>query len=117
MSKPKVLGMEYGIEITRPWNTKMYEHNERVAVNMKTAIAEALNGAFNEKDEPRLRTIAKAICSYGHGAGYEMSGIYEDARRQLEMAQNHWLHEWCWPDLVKAGLVQDIPVKFVGYKN
>ena len=113
----KTLGTEYGIQITRPWNPQMYLHNAVVAENMKTAILEALNKSYLEKDESTLRTIAKAICSYGHGYGYEMSGIYDDALRQLDMMQNHYLHEWVWPDLVGEGLVQDIPVKFVGYKN
>jgi hypothetical protein len=72
----KTLGTEYGIQITRPWNPQMYLHNAVVAENMKTAILEALNKSYLAKDESTLRTIAKAICSYGHGVGYEMSDIY-----------------------------------------
>ena len=117
MSKVKVLGMEYGIEITKPWSPDMYEHNDKVSVAMKEAIFEALTKAYKEDNEGDVRTISKAICAYGHGPGYDLDGIYEDACRELDMTQNHWLDSSCWPDLVKAGLVEDLEVKFVGYKK
>ena len=117
MSKVKVLGMEYGIEITKPWSLDMYEHNDKVSANMKEAIFEALTKAYKLDNEDDVRTISKAICAYGHGHGYDLDGIYADACRELDMTQNHWLDSSCWPDLVKAGLVKDLEVKFVGYKK
>ena len=117
MSKPKVLGMEYGIKITKPWSPAMYEHNDKVSANMKEAIFEALSKAYKLDNEDDVRTISKAICAYGHGEGYDLDGIYADACRELDMTQNHWLDSSCWPDLVKAGLVEDLEVKFVGYKK
>jgi hypothetical protein len=112
----KVLGTQYGIQITRPWNKEMYEHNDKVSSTMKEAITQALNKAYKEKDETNLRVISKAICSYGHGDSYGLDSIYADARTELDRIQNYWLNDHCWPDLVKAGIVQDIPTKFVGYK-
>ena len=50
MSKVKVLGMEYGIEITRPWSSEMYEHNDKVMATMKEAIKVVLDRAYT--DEP-----------------------------------------------------------------
>lgn len=112
----KVLGTQYGIQITRPWNKEMYEHNDKVSSTMKEAIFEALTKAYKLDNEDDVRIISKAICAYGHGHGYDLDGIYADACRELDMTQNHWLDSSCWPDLVKAGIVQDIPTKFVGYK-
>jgi len=117
MSKTKVLGMEYGIEITRPWSPEMYEHNSKVSATMKEAIAKALDSAYNECDDEDVRAIAKAVCAYGHGYGYDIEGIYNDACNELKMVPDHWLNESCWPELVDGGYVKDLEVKFVGYKK
>jgi hypothetical protein len=113
----KTLGTEYGIQITRPWNAAMYEHNDSVSVIMKEAIFVALNRAYIDDNEDDLDLIAKLLCGYGFAGSVSNDVIYEDACRQLVMIQNWNLHHNVWPDLVKAGLVQDLPVKFVGYQN
>ena len=46
MSKVKVLGKQYGIEITKPWSNEMYEHNDKVADLMKQSISESLQIAY-----------------------------------------------------------------------
>ena len=117
MSNPKfkILGTKYGITITKPWNTEMYDHNAKVADLMKEAIFKALNVAYNKNDEEELRYVAKAICSYGHGDGYSLDDIHADACRQLDMVQNYWLNDWCWPDLLRRKLVEPIDINFVGY--
>lgn len=117
MSKTKVLGMEYGIEITRPWSTEMYDHNDKVSDNMKQAIRAALNNAYEECDDEDVRAIARAVCAYGHGYGYDIQGMYDDACKELEMVPNHWLNEFCWPELVDGEYVKDLDVKFVGFKK
>ena len=117
MTKFKELGFDQGVRITRPWNPEMYQHNDRVASEMHSAILDAINKAWSSKDEPALRTIAKAINAYSLGHGYELSDIYDDAIKGLDQMANHWLHEWCWPDLIKAGLVEEISIAFVGYKK
>lgn len=115
MSKQKVIGIQYGITITKPWNTAMYEHNSKIAYKMKQAIYKALDIAYNTQDYEQLHTIAKAVAAYGYGNTCDMEYIYEDACRQLGMTQNHWLHDNCWPDLLKKGLVEPLSVGFVGY--
>lgn len=117
MSNPKfkILGTKYGITITKPWCTEMYDHNDKVAGQMKEAIFKALNIAFNKNDEDELRFVAKAICAYGHGDGYSLDDIHADACRQLDMVQNYWLNDWCWPELLEHKLVEPIDVDFVGY--
>lgn len=111
----KVLGTKYGIEITKPWNPAMYDHNDMVADKMKTAIKEALDKAFEQGDNEDLEFIAKSVSGYGYGYGHSPESIHIDACRSLEMVQNYWLNDWCWDELVEAELVQDIETKFVGY--
>ncbi len=114
MSKVKVLGKKYGIEITRPWNDKMYEHNDMVADIMKERIVDALNEALKSYDEVTMRTIQKYICAYGMGVSHSIEEVYEEACRELDRVQNFWLNTE-WPEMVKDGLVKDVEQGFVGY--
>ena len=111
----KVLGTKYGIEITKPWSPAMYEHNDGVANEMKAAIKEALDKAFEQGNTEDLTFIARSVSGYGYGSGHEPESIHADACRNLEWVQNYWLHDWCWTELVEAELVEDIEQKFVGY--
>ena len=111
----KVLGTKYGIEITKPWSPAMYDHNDKVANEMKAAIKEALDEAFEQGNDRDLEFIAKSVSGYGYGTGHGPESIYVDACRNLEMVQHYWLNDWCWDELVEAELVQDIETKFVGY--
>lgn len=115
MANPKILGTKYGITITKPWSKEMYDHNDAVAEQMKEAIFKALNSAYNRDDEEELRYISKAICSHGHGLGYGLDEIHADACLELERVPNYWLNEWCWPDLLKRQLVDELSIGFVGY--
>lgn len=111
----KVLGTKYGIEITRPWNPAMYDHNDKVSATMKEAIKVVLDRAYTDEDHYELEKIAKIVCGYGFGSGHDLSTIYEDACRQLDMVENWWLNSDVWPDMVYDGYVKDLDVKFVGY--
>lgn len=111
----KVLGTKHGIEITKPWNPAMYEHNDKVADKMKEAIFAALSKAYKEDNNEDLEFIAKSVGGYGYGPMYGSEAIYADACNNLDMVQNYWLNDWCWDELVEAELVQDFDEKFVGY--
>jgi hypothetical protein len=117
MTKVKELGIEQGVQITRPWNPEMYQHNDRVASEMHRAIKSALDAAFESEDDQTVATIAKAIRGYGFGIGYELEDIYEDAVKGLDLMPNHWLNEFCWDELLEAGIVEPIGISFVGYKK
>lgn len=116
MAKPKVLGTAYGIEITRPWNPAMYEHNEKVADRMKEAIFAAMNKALVPEDRETMHTIVQALSGYSYrSSDYSCNELHREGRRELGRVANYWLAGSTWPDLVKAGLVEDIDIKFVGY--
>ena len=114
MSKLKVLGKKYGIEITKPWNQEMYDHNDKVAEVMKERIMDALTEALQSYDEGRMRVIQKHICAYGMDSGYSIEEVHQEACRELDNVQNFWLNEE-WPYMVKGGLVEDVEKGFIGY--
>ena len=116
MEKKKVLGEQYGITITRPWNEAMYKHNEKVSEIQKKAIKKALKEIYFADDYKNLNILAKAICGHGF-AMMDNADLYNEAVIGLDIAQNFWLHDNVWPDLLKAGLVQPIDIDYVGYDN
>ena len=115
MSKVKVLGTKYGIEITRPWSKEMYAHNEKIAAQMKGAITIAIANAYDSDNQGQMEIIGKAINAYGYGSGMSFEDIYEDCLHGLDNVHNHWLQSDTWPDLLKAGLVKPIKEGFIGY--
>ena len=110
----KVLGTKYGIEITRPWNKEMYDHNDKVADLMKAELRLALKKSFKEENEELLREVASVIDTCGYGIGFEMEDIYNDALKNLEMVQNYWLNEE-YPYGVTKGIVPSVELEFIGY--
>ena len=110
----KVLGKKYGIEITKPWNNEMYDHNDKVADLMKAELKLALTKAYKSEDEELLRGVAKVICPSGYGVGFEMEDIYNESLRELEMVQNYWLHEE-YRYGVTQGIVPSVELEFIGY--
>lgn len=112
-----ILGTEYGITITRPWNEEMYKHNAKVSEQMKAAITKSLDKAYKADDEENVTIIARAINAYGYGQGMDIHNIYEDAVNGLTNTSDHWLDDNAWPDLIKAGLVKQIPQLLIGFKK
>jgi len=110
----KVLGTKYGIEITRPWNKEMYDHNDKVADLMKAELRLALKKSYKQENEELLREIASVIDSCGYGIGFDMEDIYNDALKNLDMVQNYWLNEE-YPYGVKKGIVPSVELEFIGY--
>jgi hypothetical protein len=114
---------EYGIEITKPWSREMYAHNDKVLDIAKENIQTALDEAY-AKWEPEaiidstdmMSVIAKEICGYGYGPGYENRDIYEDACRELNNASYHWMHE-IYPYLAKIEVVEPLEHGFIGYSK
>jgi len=49
--KFKVLGVEQGITITRPFNNEMYAHNDKVREMQNEAIIAALESLKDSEDE------------------------------------------------------------------
>ena len=110
----KVVKTKYGIQITKPWNNEMYDHNDMVAELMKAELLIKLDLAKKTEDEELLRNVAKITHPSGYGSGFEFEDIYNDAIRELEMVQNYWLNEE-YPYGVSKGIVPEVEVEFIGY--
>lgn len=115
--KFKVLGIEQGITITRPFNNEMYAHNDRVREIQNEAVKAALDKILADEDEDLMFKAGKACSGYGYGMGFDLEDIYKDALQNAETQSNNWMREDIWPDFLKLGLVQPIEMDYVGYKK
>jgi len=115
--KFKVLGVEQGVTITRPFNNEMYAHNDKVREIQNKAILEAMIKVKESGDEDLMLKAGKACSGYGYGQGYDIDDIFKDATRNIENESNNWIREYVWPDMLELGLVQPIDIDYVGYKK
>jgi hypothetical protein len=106
----KVLGVKYGIEITRPWNPAMYDHNDEVATQMKMNLEEALNKAEASDDRDVLFELAKIICGYGYSEDYTIGEVWEKTLFDLENKEQY-------PYAVKKGFVPALEKEMIGYSK
>lgn len=115
--KFKVLGVEQGVTITRPFNNEMYAHNDKVREIQNKAILGAMIKVKESGDENLMLKAGKACSGYGYGQGYDIEDIFKDATRNIENESNNWIREYVWPDMLELGLVQPIDIDYVGYKK
>jgi hypothetical protein len=115
--KFKVLGVEQGITITRPFNNEMFDHNDKVREIQTKAVLEALEKIKESEDDEMMHKAAKACSGYGYGVGYDLEDMFEDAARNVETQANNWMREDIWPGFLDLGLVQPIEMDYVGYKK
>ena len=112
----KVLDVKYGIEITRPWNDAMYDHNEEVATQMKRNLEEALNKAEAEDDRDALCELAKIVNGHGYSEDFTIGEIWEETLYSLDhRVENFWLNQE-YPYAVKKGFVPALEKEMIGYK-
>ena len=115
--KFKVLGVEQGITITRPFNNEMYAHNEKVREMQNKAVIGALIKLKDSEDDELIQKATKACSGYGYGSGYDNIDMIEDAIKNVETCANNWMKDDIWPDFLKFGLVQPLDTDYVGYKK
>ena len=93
----------YGIEITKPWSSEMYAHNEQVAEVVREKVLGMWNEAMAEFQDQyaesfmsdiewhantyeSLRNIQTAITCYGFGYGYDVAAVEAIVLQELEDA-------------------------------
>ena len=108
---------DQGITVTKPWSQEMYTHNALVMTQRRRAVRLAMEAALHAGDEAEVRSVARAICAYQHGAAYTVPQIVSDSLVTLGAMAGHWMYQSCWPDLVAAGIVQPTIIEFVGYRE
>ena len=80
---------DQGILIVKPWSKDMYDHNNKVADEMKLEIFTVLSEAYENDSDNDLRFISKCICAYGFGDSYSLNDIYQRSCQELDDAQNY----------------------------
>ena len=99
----------YGIVITKPWSSEMYDHNEQVADIVRNEVEarwivelmkfqEATGESFMSDVEwieapEALKDIQTAVTCYGFGYGYDVAAVAERVMQELEDAPTYRLKE------------------------
>ena len=102
--------VEYGITITKPWSTEMYDHNEEVQTEICNTVLEMWEAAmilaqesfdsqleddqidnrfvdsdWDNANEAMIK-IQKAVTCYGFGDGYTIEEVDIDVKNTIENA-------------------------------
>lgn len=122
----KAVETKYGIEITKPHSKAMYDHNDRVALEMKQIIidiwargSESISNHasdWNDVKTTRLETIQKAVLFHGYGEGYMFAKVAKDVFDELENAPNWRMHEM-YQGLHELNMVPTIEQEMLGFTN
>ena len=109
----KVIGTKYGIEITKPWNEKMYEWNDVVGKLIKIDLYNKLTEFYKKGDTKGMNLIAGSL-GPKYGEGYDIDSMFDAIYEDISQVQNYTLNdelEW----MVKDGLIKQPKYGFVGY--
>ena len=101
-------------KVTNPWSKDMYDYNDKVADMMKNNIIKSIHK--NKNNWNNLNDLMDLCGGIKYGDGFSIDDLYLDTLSEVENVQNYWLND-NYPFAVKNGLVDDVPYKFVGYKD
>ena len=131
--KSKSNPIHFGIEVTKPHSKDMYNHNDKVAKEMKANLFHAFNLLINQffhddlsdlawdEDElkvecPELVKLQRGVCYSGYGMGYTIDMVNEEFIKELDTMANWQLHE-DYDYLVQQNLVSELEVQMVGFNK
>ena len=131
MSKFKKI---YGIEITKPFSREMYDHNDKVASEMKANLMHhwnllvnrllendyySMDTEWNERlindDCPELVKLQRGVCYSGYGEGYTIQDVCDEFKSEVDSMQNWQLHDE-YSYLSSTGVVRRTKYMMVGFK-
>ena len=131
MSKFKKI---YGIEITKPFSREMYDHNDKVASEMKANLMHhwnllvnrllendyySMDTEWNERlindDCPELVKLQRGVCYSGYGEGYTIQDVCDEFKSEVDSMQNWQLHDE-YSYLSSNGVVRRTKYMMVGFK-
>ena len=126
----------YGVAIVKPWSKEMYDHNDKVAEEIRSEITKRwelaysdaeieYDGYYDWNDEyhtpegfelrewedcasDKMKDIQNAITLYGFGSGYAILDIEEKIKNELENAPYYRLKE------MAEDLELDLKVEIIG---
>ena len=130
---PKI---KYGIEIVKPWSKEMYNHNDKVADEVRGIVEKKWKDAYKAaeadydaeyEDEDftpegfeyadwqgnaniAMMDLHEAVIVVGYGSGFEMHKVDEDFNNELENAAYWRLNE------IAEELEIELTCQFIGLK-
>ena len=125
MPKGKQKKEQYGIEITKPHSTAMYDHNDLVADEMKKNVTSVWADEmikFNKTDEwpsdsdSTMNEIQKSICAVGFGDGFTIDEVHKDFMSNLSDMANWQIHEE-YSYMCHKGYVPQVEFSMLGLDN
>ena len=115
----------YGIEITKPFSSTMYDHNKMCSKTMKFNIKNAWHNEaikFNGDDEwptqskiDKIIDVQSAVMAVGYGDGYTINEVERDFYSELENMADWQLHE-NYSYMCFKGLVPRTHFMMVGFE-
>ena len=102
MAIPKIY--KYGIKITKPWSSEMYDFNE----NLRAYYEEQIVDLILSLDTPkRCNEIAKIVNPYGYGQGldHDIEYMHGDMISNIQNEGSYWIKEVV-DELVKTGDIE-----------
>jgi len=113
----KAKRFEYGIEITKPWTSEMYDHNDHTADHLKGLIKASFEKTYTCEPimETKLRDMAHEIVGYKYGNGFSLGDIIEETLKELDTIPNFQLHE-VMHYLHHKGYVATVAMGLIGYQ-
>ena len=94
----------FGIQVGKPWTSEMYAFNDSLSEDYKKKILEAINEV---KSFEGLNDLARIINPSSYGEGFTLESAKEDMVKNLDMAENYWIHE-ITPDLLEDMWIEPI---------
>ena len=119
----------FGIEVTKPHSKEMYDHNDRVAEQMKTELYKVIKSHREPENLTKIRPMAELELLTESFTGYSfanpsVSELAETAESYISKAANYLLHEaysyLCMKDIVpklKQGMIGHNVPFFVYYTD
>jgi hypothetical protein len=125
--------VEFGITITKPWSSEMYDHNEQVADVVKEQVSDMWRAALSQLEESlelqdeegyeiamldlewsecatvELLEIQRVVNGYGFGSGYTIGAVSERVERELIEAPLYVLNE------IARSLELPLEKEFIGF--
>jgi len=123
---------QFGIEITKPFSSAMYAHNDKVSNAMKINIKNAATEIWNELaycktemvewetlKENTFKTFTvdkfqRTICYCGIGAGFTALDVFNEIDETVECAENWAIHEM-YQELYDLGAVPKLTQGMIGF--
>ena len=122
-NKKKAPTYEFGIEITKPFSSEMYDHNDAIALEMKRNIISEIHKAYSQEmgtveatneDNGKLHNIASTFTGYQFGDEYDFDGMRDETIVILANIANWQLHEE-YSYLCYEGIVPKLKQGMVGF--